>query len=95
MSAYKIKLDRQAIGRVLKGAEVRAHLHTVADPIASDVVRNPAVTRAGASVYTRDYETDRAVVAVTIDSAAGAGLEARYRLLRGAAEARGVKVDAE
>lgn len=88
----KIKLDRAKIGQVLKGDELRAHLHRVADPIASEVRLNPVVVREGADVYTEDYETDRAVVAIMLDHEVGAGLEAKYKLLRGTAAAAGLEI---
>lgn len=89
----KIKLNRAAIGQVLKGDEVREHLHSVADPVASEVRLNPIVVREGADVYTEDYETDRAVVAIMLDHEVGAGLEAKYKIIRGTAAAAGLEVD--
>lgn len=92
----KIKLNRARIGEVLKGDEVRDFLHKVADPIAAEVALNPAVTRTeDATVYTEDYTTDRAAVAVMLDSVNGVPLEARYRVIRGTAEAAGLRVDGE
>ena len=95
MSIGKIKLDRAAIGSILKGQDMRRALHKFADEIADTAALHPAVVQTEALVYTEDYETDRAVVAVMLDSDVGAGIEARHHVLRDGARAAALDVDGE
>jgi hypothetical protein len=88
----KVKLNSRAIASVLRGREVRAYLHSVADPIADAVRANPAIIRHNATVYTRDAETDRAVVDVVVDHPAGLALEGKYAVLSSAAQSAGLVV---
>ncbi len=89
----RVKLNRQAIGQVLRGDEVRRHLRKVAEPIRDRA--SSQVERYGAEVYLEDYTTDRAAVAVMLDHPNGVGIEGRNRVLAGAAESQGLRVSEE
>lgn len=86
-----IELDHRAMEELLKGAEVRKALHELVDPIGAEVKARVG-ERDSTTVYVEDYESDRAVVQVVIDSPYGVGLEAKHGYMARAAAEAGLKV---
>lgn len=87
MSRFSVRLDHEGIAAMLKSAEVREAVHTLAERAAAAVRADPSVVRHKAPVRVADYTTDRAASSVTIAHAGGRGMEAKHgSLSRGAAE---------
>lgn len=82
------KLDRPGVRKVLKSADVRSAVHSLASKIASSV----RAQKPDADVVVDDYTTDRAASSVTIRDARGRIWQARDGVLTRAASSAGVKV---
>ena len=81
------RLDHEGIAAILKGDEMKAAIHDLAEAIAADV-RDTT----GTDVVVDDYTTDRAASSVTIRDADGLMLEVRDGVLTRAAAAHGLEV---
>lgn len=95
MGRRPVKINRAALGEILKSAGVRDHLRNVAEPIAASLRTEPRLLKLGARVQLEDFETDRAVVQVVVEHAEAHAFEARYHMIRDAALAAGLRVDEE
>jgi hypothetical protein len=96
VSGRTVKIDRAALGAILKGAEVRKHLREVAAPLVGAIEADPEISKLdGARVYLDDFETDRAVVQVIVEHSRASGTEAKFHPIWKAARNAGLRVDLE
>lgn len=94
MTGRPVKINRAALGAILKGAEIRKHLREVAEPVAASVRADPDVAALeGARVYLQDFTTDRAVVQVVVEHENATGNEAKKSSIWKAARNNGLRVD--
>lgn len=87
--AKLFRRDTSGIAEILKSPEMRAALHSVADPIAANI-RAQKPDMEGLAVD--DYTTDRAAVSITILDVRGKLWQVRDGILTRAAAAAGLEV---
>src|SRR6187399_2140602 len=91
----RIELDHDGIAELLHSAEVHDALHTVAEQVAETARAGGHRVTSGAELPIEvfdDPNRDRTAVTVAIRHPAGVGMEARYGVLKRAAETAGLDV---
>lgn len=87
-----IRLDRAGMSMMLKQAEVRSEITSLAEAVGNAARSNEGVAKHEAEIKVEHYTTDRAASAVLIKHPIGMGIQAKYGALTQAASAQGLQV---
>lgn len=90
--ARVVRLDRAGMSLMLKSAEVRSEISSIAEAVGNSARANEGVAKHDAEIKVEDYTTDRAASAVLIKHPIGMGIQAKYGALTQAASAQGLQV---
>lgn len=87
-----VRLDRVGMSMMLKQAEVRSEITSIAEAVGNAARSNEGVVKHSAEIKVEHYTTDRAASAVLIKHPIGVGIQAKYGALTQAAAAQGLQV---
>lgn len=87
-----VRLDRLGMSMMLKQAEVRSEITSIAEAVGNSARSNEGVAKHEAEIKVEHYTTDRAASAVLIKHPIGMGIQAKYGALTQAAASQGLQV---
>ncbi len=89
---WKVQLDRQGVGAILRSPELSTAVTGLARTVASNVMARLPSDRYDADVVVEPYTTDRGAAAVVVRHPQARALEAKFGILSNAAAAAGLSV---